>query len=1207
MKKIIVASVLLMSCFSMAEDIELYVGNAAQRKGADPKILIIFDNSSSMDTGLEGRPAFDPTIDYPANGSLNDGGFSMVYFTKGVGIDNTTLPVPDSPNERRRFLDSINNCASSWQILHDVGFYTGFIKEYNRGSWQTLRENNGANYDKMDCFADLDKGIVENAEGEVLGLPVDGHTSAWGAPSVGTKPIMDSGEKVTLWSENYLRWAVASEAFFDSIDVDPTAPTPSRLQRAKTTITDFIESNSHIDFGLQVFNVNYLGENEKDGGRIVFDIQDMDSTATTTILDIIDNQLDAETSTPLCESLYEASLYFGGKAVDFGDDDRNVDTYRANTPPRDLNAETSTTSNVYDSPFDGCTQQIYTLLITDGAPFDDNAANNKIDGLTPTTYTSVITTDDEGIELAVPITETVTSHLASLAYYMRTHDLINGEAATAKEIERDDFSRIRNSTLSTIAFDFPQGAIADDDPVGAQLLKDAANKGGGQYYDATTAGALRDALNDFVFKVSQTNGSFTSPAVATNNFDRTRTLDSVYYAMFEPNAGPRWSGNLKKLKVTLDGIEDQNNISAINTAGNIADSALTYWTTGPADGNTVTEGGVAQMFRTKEDRRVLSDVKLDNGKLLALNQANALNTYTTTTALADELNVIDDDAHQNIDDMLNWAKGQDVDDEDDDTLTDDIRADVFGDPLHSKPLVINYGTPGNEDIRIVIGTNAGVLHMFKDEGTRVDEAWAFMPKEFLKNISTLRENIASETKLYGIDGTPVVYISDENGNGAVDGTDKVWLFFGLRRGGNSYYAVDITVKDEPKLMWHKTFAGAGQSWSKPKISLSKINTSAKPVLIFGAGYATSKDNSGVGGNDLVGQGIYMVDAQTGDLVWRLSPDAGLSDKTTPFAGTDSIPGGIGLLDSDADGFVDRLYAGDTGGNVWRVDMPGTTISDWTVFKLASLGSPVDNENNEDDRRFFSAPTVVRALITETVTSTVIDELGAEVVTVDRYDRPYEAVLIGSGDTTNPTGTDTDDKFFMIKDSHIYTKSFVGDDIPTVIELDALKDYTLNPFQGLTGENLSDAQKASLLAAQLDASSKSGWYIDLTGSGEKNTSSSLVYAGVVYFNTYTPAAPIEGEQVCTAKPGGGLLYAVDLALGTNIFDTRTINNGNQVTGTPTLVVLEPPVVGEPVECVVDCDPITPPEPNVPGIIAPDFKKVPGSPPLTLRTYLYTTEK
>lgn len=1211
MKKLILGGLLTLSCISMADDIELYVGSESQRIGGDPKVLIIFDNSGSMRGTSLGKPAYDPNYDdgagYPVIGDLNDGGEPAVYFTKGLGLDNT-IPIPGGPNERRRFLKDINGCQSSWDILATVGYYTGYFREHKyqgaNGTWVAIPDNNGMNIEVIDCYADIDNDNPINAPGVDPGMPVDGlgrnnspiYYSPLGDAQGGTRPTFNTGELVTLYSEDYLRWAAA-----DVDDIGGAVP-QSRLERAQTTITDFIISNPNFDFGLQIFNINHSGENARDGGRIVFGIQDMDLTSKTALLDIINNQLDPETNTPLCESLYEASVYFGGKTVDYGDNDTNIDSYTANTPPRDTSIESG--SN-YITPFDACTKQIYTILITDGGPTLDNAANDKIAGVEATTYTTV--TDG--------ITASVTSHLASLAYYMRTHDLVSGEAATAAEIAANggagDFSRIKNSTLSTIAFDFPIGDVAESDPPGAKLLKDAATRGGGQYYNAESSDELRDALKDFAFNISKSHGSFTAPAVATNNFDRTKTLDSIYYAMFQPGEGPRWSGNIKKLKVTDSSIQGQNEGSGIDSEGNISENTITYWTTGDdADGNEVDKGGVAQKLRTKHgvdnERKVLSDVKLgDGGELLALTRANALNTYINTEALALELGVFDDDAHLNIDNMLAWAKGDNVDlVPDDDGTIPEIRYDVFGDPLHSKPMVINYGSEASPDIRIIVGTNAGVLHMFADSGDSVDESWAYMPGEFLKNISGLRSNFPSPTKVYGVDGTPTTYISDDNGNGEIDGDDKVWLFFGLRRGGNSYYALDISDPDDPKFMWNKTYEGAGQSWSQPRVTYSKINIAAeevKPVLIFGAGYAITKDGPTIGGSDNgVGVGIFMVDAKSGNLIWRLHETS--SAITTTFAGTDSIPTKIGILDSDADGFVDRLYAGDTGGNVWRIDMPGTAIAEWSVIKLASLGG---FDSNTDDRRFFNQPTIVRALITETIEST-LDVYDAETNTtvtttqIDRYKKPYDAILLGSGDVTNPLGTDTEDKFFMIKDEFIVTQTMTVALTPDVIIKDDLKDYTDNPFQGLAGD--------ALQTEQLLASAKSGWYIDFELGGEKSMSSAAVISGVAYFNSFTPAAPPESGEVCSAEDGGAALYAVDLALGTTIYDNRRIEIGYNPPGEPTFVTIDDP------DFVVDPENPDAEPPQILAIIAPDIKPLctgdacPGSNKFqTNRTYLYTTEE
>ncbi|MCJ8320655.1 MAG: rRNA (guanine-N1)-methyltransferase [Colwellia sp.] len=1215
MKKLLLGCILSISCFSMAEDIELYVGNSAQRIGGKPKVLIIFDNSGSMENNsITSKTAYNPDTVYDAIGDLQITPNEPIYYTKDLGIDGI-VPIPDGPNERRRFLREINGCASSWEILDTIGFYTGYLREHKyqgqSGAWEPMPDNNGLNIDVIDCYADVENNDNRNALDMDSGFPVDGlgsnqspvYYSAAG-DDAGSRPTFNTGQLVTLYTANYLRWSQAETA-----DIGETSYT--RLEIAQAAISDFIVANPNFDFGLQVFNHNHQGEDVRDGGRVVFGIQNMDVAAKATVLDIINNQIDGETNTPLCETLYEASRYFGGKSVVYGDDDTNRYSdgslrYVANTPSRDQTIETG---NNYDSPFNSCTKKIYTILITDGNPTKDNAANDEIVALDNTITSTTYSTDGQN---------SVTSHLAPLAYYMRTHDLVTNESARADEIAADDFSRIRNSTLSTIGFGFATADIEDNDPPGVKLLKDAAAKGGGSYYAANDPSGLKDSLASFGWGISQESGAFTSPAVATNNFDRTKTLNSIYYAMFEPSSGPRWAGNLKKLRVSGSEIQDKNNQSAIDDNGNISEGATSVWTTGGADGDDVNKGGVAQMLRAKSNRKFLSDVKLDgNNNLLPLTQANALNTYLTTEALAAVLNVVDDDEHQNIDDMLAWAKGDNVDLEElEDGSVPTIRTDVFGDPLHSKPLVLNYGSDAIEaeegqeavdaveDIRILVGTNAGVLHMFADGGETVDETWAFMPKEFLSNISILRDNIPSDDKVYAIDGSPTAYISDENGDGAINGNDKVWLFVGLRRGGNSYYALDITDKNNPKFMWHRTYEGMGQSWSQPRVAYSLINIddeTAKPVLIFGAGYSIAKDGEGIGGEDSAGLGIYMVDAETGEPLWRLNETS--SAITTTFTGTDSIPSKIGILDSDSDGYVDRLYAGDTGGNVWRVDMPGADIADWTVFQLASLGG---DDSNTNDRRFFSQPTIVRALITETTTSTVekFDEETQTTVTteqIDQYKKPYEAILLGSGDATNPVGKDTEDKFFMVKDEHIRTQSFTGVAIPDVIEITDLKDYTLNPFQGLEGD--------ALVAEQLLASAKSGWYIDFApGTGEKSMSSAAVISGIVYFSSFTPTEPPDDDEACSALGGGSALYAVDLELGINIYDWRRISTGFNPPGDPTFVSVPDP---------------DDPTRSIRKIIAGDLKTLCKGPDCveddgtisdenklgykTLRTHLYTTEK
>ncbi|MEY8213533.1 MAG: hypothetical protein RPR97_03510, partial [Colwellia sp.] len=104
MNKLLLTSLLTISCIvfysvsfiSVAEDIELYVGNSAQQVGGKPQVLIIFDNSGSMSTTEEIKEAYDKDEIYPAVGGYNSLSDKFIYYTKGTGIENAIL-VPDSP------------------------------------------------------------------------------------------------------------------------------------------------------------------------------------------------------------------------------------------------------------------------------------------------------------------------------------------------------------------------------------------------------------------------------------------------------------------------------------------------------------------------------------------------------------------------------------------------------------------------------------------------------------------------------------------------------------------------------------------------------------------------------------------------------------------------------------------------------------------------------------------------------------------------------------------------------------------------------------------------------------------------------------------------------------------------------------------------------------------------------------------------------
>ncbi len=1177
-KQQLILTLALFATTANADDTELFTGQSAESGNTNPKVLIIFDTSGSMDAPQQVKAPYDAKKKYPALGQGGQGDNSL-YYRKASGEQ----VIVDSLKENRFFPASINGCFISQQALNSAGYYSGNIRHYvterSSNTWLEIPDTSGSSIQFIDCLSDITEVEPTNGKnraGSALpkGFPINGviknnaaqpYTSGTGkhaAQRSQDETYFGSGERVTLYSANYLRWLGGDPR---SVGTVPK----TRIKIGQEAMESLIKANPNVDFALEVFNSN--GSVAKSGGRILQGFTKNSQAASAELINKV-NGLIADGSTPICESLYEASLYFGGKGVKYGKAD--------DAPSFD---DKVFSGNSYKSPYAGCNKEIFIILITDGAPTHDLDADGDITEL-----------DGVGVPMFVNTyweQDRANSYLIELAKWMHTHDLITHKTVkqTDENADEDDYSKIRNATTYTIGFALKQKQGIDTDVI--TLLKRTAKQGGGEYFSASDPSDLLGSMQDILNRIFITRASVTSPAVATNSFDRTQTLDSVYYSMFLPNAGPRWQGNIKKYKATSNGIVDSLGNSALDAMGNIKSNAVSFWAgeSQTADGSSVTVGGIAAALRRAGNRKILSDLSADGlGALISLNKKNikAGLKLKSEIDLASYLDV----TPQEVEKTLKWSLGQDVDDEDEDHDRREMRQDVFGDPIHSKPVVVNYGgTEATPKLAIFVGTNSGLLHMFLDSGDEVEELWAFMPKDFIKNISPLRQNRPTAEKIYGIDSTVTTYVTRD---------DKVWLFFGLRRGGSTYYTLDVTDKNKPILKWKieakGEFSTMGQTWSQPKIAYSKLNSEgvSKPVLIFGGGYDISKGSHSLAEHeDGKGVGIYMVDADSGKLVWRLHPDT--STKTTVFSGTDSIPSKIATLDSDGDGFIDRLYTGDTGGNIWRIDMPSKKVKDVSVIKLADLS---EGALHVDDRRFFSAPTVVRTLITQTVVTTSIDEEGNKIQVANHFDKPFDAVLIGSGDVTNPVSKNNADAFFMIKDENIVSKTFTSKTAPTVITKNVLMNYTDNPFEGVTGSELTTKER--------EATSKSGWFLNFVeGDGEKSMSSAVVAAGVVYFNSFTPSTD-SSAGTCSVGLGESAMYAVDLALGTKVFELRRTVTGYNPGGDPSIVSVDHQGDEDDISQGKDL-----------AIIAPNVKRLCSDSQCTeetlqtqtLRTYLYLEEK
>jgi type IV pilus assembly protein PilY1 len=207
------------------------------------------------------------------------------------------------------------------------------------------------------------------------------------------------------------------------------------------------------------------------------------------------------------------------------------------------------------------------------------------------------------------------------------------------------------------------------------------------------------------------------------------------------------------------------------------------------------------------------------------------------------------------------------------------------------------------------------------------------------------------------------------------------------------------------------------------------------------------------------------------------------------------------------GIIHRLYVGDTGGAVWRVDLPpgegpGHRRDHWQLAKLADLGSDPSEAGGSQarDLRFFHRPEIVRSF----------DALGA-----------FDGILIQSGDRAHPRDKDAQNHLFYIKDRGLAGE---GGSIPGAsLEPSAPSYYRFEDLPDQTGcvrGTEVDAVGTSCRERPLAA----GWKLRFSRPGEKGLSRPVVDGGRVLATTYTPSL----ENACAPAEGQGHLYAVNLA-------------------------------------------------------------------------------
>ncbi|NVK38518.1 MAG: hypothetical protein HWE18_11390 [Gammaproteobacteria bacterium] len=859
-----------------------------------------------------------------------------------------------------------------------------------------------------------------------------------------------------LYSGNYLN-------YFHDTTYDPK----TRLEVVVNVVNELTQSLSNINLGLMRF------DRYSEGGYIDVPVSDI-STSGPLIRTALSSYI-AAGGTPLSETLYEAVRYYRSEEWQFGS---------SSSPSNSVSTSLKADGKTYNSPITAECQKNHIILLTDGEPSSDTSANAGI-----LNYLG-------NMDLPPGLSTNCSSSgclLDELAYWAK-----NTDNAT---------DQIGNQEITTYTI----GGFGLEN--GVDLLTRTANYGGGKYFPANDTVGLTAALDSIFLDILSTDSTFTAPAVSVNAFNASEHRDELFYALFRPDDKIKWTGNVKRYHLTSDGIvvgkqpssSDPSNVPAISEAtGFFNEGTFDFWNnTNTADGKNVSLGGAANRFTTPSARKIYTENT--SGQLVALSSSGGASKTTFGMENAT------DDEYQEV---LDWTLGIDTLNYDGDNNYTESRQQL-GDPLHSEPVVITYGgTEDNPDSTIYFGTNEGFIHGVDTETG--EEDLAFIPRALHSIQNTyFTNNLAAGNKPYGMDGLITSWFYDKNRNNLLIDPDTntaetgehVYIYSGMRRGGRNYYALDVTDRSNPELLFKieggvtTGFDKLGQTWSRMTVAKVKYNGAVRFVLFFTGGYDDDQDNNNTAQADDVGNAIYMVDAKTGELLWTASNE---NANTNIPQMINSMPASVSAIDITGDGNVDYLFAADTGGRVFRIDIKQNNAGSADFAKgglIASLAG-TDADNN---RRFYNKPNV--ALVK------------------DKQYGDYLTIAIGSGYRAHPISVkNVENRFYVIKDFNPYSapSTYVTKTEAPTDKVTLGENENADPSKLYNATALMNNGKSSLTTSmQRIMNNGGGWYVTFATEGEKVLAESTTFSGAIIFTTFSPTGV--SSNACGADTGASRIY------------------------------------------------------------------------------------
>lgn len=527
-----------------------------------------------------------------------------------------------------------------------------------------------------------------------------------------------------------------------------------------------------------------------------------------------------------------------------------------------------------------------------------------------------------------------------------------------------------------------------------------------------------------------------------------------------------------------------------------------------------------------------------------------------------------------------------------------------GSVMHSTPILLTQSgkisyTSGtidttDRDDYLLFGSTQGLLHVVRagknaTDADRGKEVFTFVPHEMMRDQKTafLKEDSTtggSANLFYGIDAPWTAYtqyVAKADGTLTVNDSGRVaqnasgddiaikglqWVYGGLRMGGKSYYALNLSDLDNPELKFHidpdyskiykssSTTTGVtalsymGQSWSKPTIAYVKFGGVKKLVMFVGGGYDATGETTACNATGETaaknigyecakynqsngkGAGVYMFDANNGDLLWWASANATAAKGAEAYTNASatsinmkySVVSQINAIDRDSDGLVDNLYFGDLGGQGFRVDLNNAATGADASAKKANFAKRVvrlfdEHATGGASPRFYEMPSV-----------SIHDSDNGYVAAVAFSSGNRSSPLVGAAGA-NQAGSNVSatDGVFVVYDKDVAKTDLYG--TPTLTTPTALTSLNSNMSTGVA------------------IAGNSGWKYTYSNTAGAYKGMNELYAldGMLYVNVFHRDGTGIGGACGAGVKGDSYVYQFCLPTGKCSFNTTTSGVPNSV--------------------------------------------------------------